>query len=160
MKTTTLEAMTKVKLVAMTEPVVTARLVHALILKTSMLTENLLETLTEITALSTLTIQTGAETMTLMISTLEICVAHAMAVPQVELMKMIALKAMRVKVIKSKKKKAKAMKEMRVMMAALEVMEMVTLVMTPQEEKENVLMTTIETEYKLETLMATSVLST
>ena len=75
-------------------------------------------------------------------------------------MKMIALKAMRVKVIKSKKKKAKAMKEMKVMMAALEVMEKVTLVMTPQEEKENALMTTIETEYKLETLMATSVMST
>merc|ERR1712242_442241 len=112
---TTLEAMTKVKLGAMTEPVVTARLVHALILRTSMLTEILLETLTETTALSTLTTQTGAETMTLMISTLETCVAHAMAVPQVELMK-------------SKKKKAKAMKEMKVMMAALEVMEKVTLV--------------------------------
>jgi len=52
------------------------------------------------------------------------------------------------------------MKEMKVMMAALEVMEKVTLVMTRQEEKENALMTTIETEYKLETLMATSVMST
>ena len=87
MKTTTLEAMTKVKLVAMTEPVVTARPVHALILKTSMLTENVLETLTETTAMSTLTIQTGAETMTPIISTPEICAAHAVAVPQVDPMR-------------------------------------------------------------------------
>jgi hypothetical protein len=132
LKTTTLEAMTKVKLVAMMEPVVTARLVHALILKTSMLTENLLETLTVTTAMSTLTIQTGADNTTLKISTLEICAAHAMAVPQVDLMKVKPTKVMKVK----------PTKVMKVMMAALEVMEKVTLVMTPQEEKENVLMTT------------------
>merc|ERR1719433_600976 len=76
--TTTLEATVKVKLEAMMERVAKAKLVHVLT-QTWTVLAILLETLTEITAMSTMTIQAGAETTTLKISSPEKCAAHAMA---------------------------------------------------------------------------------
>jgi len=102
--------------------------------------------------------------MTLMISFPRKCAAHAVAVPQVDPMRvqMIALKAMKETTRVKAMKETTRVKEMKakVMMAPLETMKKVTLVMTPQEKKENVLMTTLETDYKLETLITTSVGST
>ena len=78
--------------------------------QTSIALAIVLETLTEITAMSTLLIQAGADNTTLKISTPEICAAHAMAVIEKKMMipVMMELEVMRVKVIKLKKKKARA----------------------------------------------------
>merc|ERR1712156_5415 len=132
-KMITLVVKAKVKLVAMREPVEMAMLVHALILRTSMLPENESETHMEIIVMSTLTTQAGAVTTTLKNLSLERCAAHAVAVPQVKLMrvKMTALRAMketsRVKEMKAKEK---------VRMTALETTKKATLVMTQQEKKD------------------------
>jgi len=133
-KMTILAEMEKVKLVAMREPVVMVTLVHALILKTSMLPENESETHMEIIVKSTLTTWAGAATTTRRNLSLEKCAAHAVAVPQAKLMKakMIALRAMKAKEMKVKEK---------VTMTALEATKKMTLVMTQQEKKDNVLMT-------------------
>merc|ERR1712156_1210429 len=98
-----------------------AMLVHALILRTLMLLENESVTHMEIIVRSTLTTQAGAATTTLKNSSLEKCAAHAVAVPQVKLMraKMTALRVMkettRVKEMKAKGEtkamKAKPMRE-------------------------------------------------
>merc|ERR1712156_680190 len=137
-KMITLVVKAKVKLVAMTEPVEMAMLVHALILRTLMLLENESETHMEIIVRSTLTTQAGVATTTLKNLSLEKCAAHAVAVPQVKLMraKMTALRAMkettRVKEMKVKEK---------VRMTTLEATKKMTLVMTQQEKKDNALMT-------------------
>ena len=81
--------------------------------------------------------------MTLKNLSLEKCAAHAVAVPQAELMKakMIALRAMK-ETIRVKEMKAKEMKvKEKVRMTALEATKKMTLVMTQQEKKDNALMT-------------------
>merc|ERR1712109_157823 len=109
-KMITLVVMAKAKLVAMKEPMEMVTLVHALILRTSMLPGNESETHMEIIVMSTLTTQAGVATTTLKNLSLEKCAAHAVAVPQAKLMraKMIALRAMkkttRVKEMKAKEK--------------------------------------------------------
>merc|ERR1712156_693648 len=134
-KMITLVVMAKAKLVAMTEPVEMAMLVHALILRTSMLPENESETHMEIIVRSTLTIQTGVATTTLKNSSLEKCAAHVVAVPRAKLMKakMTALRAM---------KETTRVKEMKVRMTALEATKKMTLVTTQQEKKDNASMMT------------------
>ena len=142
-KMITLVVMAKVKLVAMTELVVMVTLVHALILRTSMLPENESETPMEIIVMSTLTTQTGVATTTLKNLSLERCAAHAVAVPQAKLMraKMTALRAMK-ETIRVKETKAKEMKvKEKVRMTALEATKKMTLVMTQQEKKDNASMT-------------------
>merc|ERR1712156_860400 len=132
-KMTTLVVMVKAKLVAMREPAEMVMLVHALILRTSMLQENVSETHMEIIVMSTLTTQAGAATTIPKNLSLERCAAHVVAVPQAKLMraKMTALRAMK-ETIRVKEMKAKE----KVRMTALETTKKATLVMTQQEKKD------------------------
>ena len=135
-RTTTLVAMVKEKLEAMMEQVAKAMLVHVLT-QTWTVLAILSETLTEITAMSTMTIQAGAETTTLKISSPEKCAAHAMVAPQAALIKakMITL------VVMKEKTRVKEMKEKKTM-AALKTI----LMMDPQEKLEYASMMISEAE--------------
>ena len=84
-------------------------------------------------AMSTLTIQAGAETTTPKISSLKKCAALVVEVPQVDPMKaqMIALKAMKETTRVKETTKVKEMPAKKIMMAALETTRKTVLVMTP-----------------------------